>query len=872
MTCRVARAVALAVGAVLGLGHGAVVPAWDLTPTAYRGQSIERIAGKITSAEIASAADHTRQQLMAGRHLELGRVLDAARLRGSATAVIASAEQSYWRGEVVRDLPSSGGLLDGYLAVLAASSALRSLMPVPLSTWTRIAVEAEQGQSLMLGAAHGARLAQIVAAVNPALGEEMARQQFRAHTRRGDSTGAARALLLLGALETRGGRTARSRALTERAAHRAAASADGATIYAALAQLADVSGREVVLAENVCTLVPAEQERLRGSCLSAQVARLWREGRIRAAMASFRAARTLAGQFGAWWHMDFATRTAPLLLGLSRWDEFDEVVGAGIVAASNANHTEVEAELWLKVSLSARARGYPAMAGRALGKARGLAGTERHRIAIEVSAARLALAEGSTDEALHAYQAALELADDGFQIPFDAHMIAADLAVAPPTGESGTHPDVATAGMSLLAGLGATLGALDEDTPSEQAAAGLGLAAHRISQWADAAGRSDLNGALAAARSVWTRLARALLATERPAEALVAVERLRAGLHDQEQLQALRRDLPRGAGVLVFADLANELWWWAIDAQDVVAGRVPRPSTAVRGFSAVYSGRLRRRSYEGVDVALAGQELSQQVLGPVLRQSGWGDDHRWIAVVPAAGLEDVPIDTLPLPSDPARTMGDRYTITRVTSLRDLQGAMASRAPSNARVAFVPRVGPDAQDETRAVRAVGARVFSGPKATRAAFLEAARGVELLHFGGHALAADLPGGAALSFAGATTMKQEVWVSEIARLELQGATVVLLGCDTGVGGSDELGATGRGRSLAEAFVRAGGRGVVASLWPIDDESAREIAAELYSEPSEVPTAATLARAKAALRRRHPREPYRWAGFVWYGSAKVD
>ena len=225
------------------------------------------------------------------------------------------------------------------------------------------------------------------------------------------------------------------------------------------------------------------------------------------------------------------------------------------------------------------------------------------------------------------------------------------------------------------------------------------------------------------------------------------------------------------------------------------------------------------------------------------------------------------MDTLPIPNDPQHMMSERYLVTRATSLGHLHRAMASRTPSGGRVAFVPRAGRDAQGEARAVRRAGVRVFLGPSATRAAFLRLARGAELVHFGGHALAADMPGGAAMSFARASLGEQVLRASEVVRLELAGATVVLLGCDTGAGAGGELGASVRGRSLAEAFVRAGGRGVAATLWPIDDESAREVASALYSSGGGVPTALSLSRAKARLRLKYPNEPYRWAGFVWYG-----
>jgi len=861
----------LSVGLVLvGLatvGHGAVVWDWDGLVTTYRAPHTGRTLQQSRGTESVRAAARARRHLLAGRGRQLGKILEAARRRRGRDVAVALGETSYWIGGPTPAPAVRPETLAGYFAVLAVSSALRDRQPVPVGLWSRIAEEATLGNSTGPGASHGARLAAVVAAVNPPAGAAMARQQLRAYTRQGDATGAARALLLLGALELRTGRPSLARALTERAAYRAAANSDGGTVYAALTQLADISPDSVGRTEDLCLLVPVERERIHGDCLSTQAARLWSEGRIDAAVASFQAARVAGERFGPWWDVDFASRTAPILLGLGRWDEFDALVGAGIEAAARAGLADVEAELWLRVALSARARGYPAMADRAIDKARPLARTTGAMVAVEVAAARLALVRGATTEAARAYQSALALAEDGPGVPFDAYLLAADLAVPMPSLRPGRRPGVGVGGLSLAHGLSTTVLGLAGSPASDEAAAALSGAAAGIAEWADSAGRSDRNGALAAARSVWTRLARVLLATGRPTEALLAVERLRAGLRNRAQLAALRHDLTPGTGVLVFADLSNELWWWAVDSNGVVAGRVPGTSTEIRGRSAIYARRLRRRGTRSATLAEAAQALSERVLGPVFRETDWGTDLQRIVIVSAAGLGEVPIDTLPLPGDPQRVMSGRYLVTRATSLGDLHRAMASRPQSGVRVAFVPRVGRDAQGEARAVRRVGARVFVGPSATRSMFLEVANGAELVHFGGHALAADMPGGAAMSFARASWGEQVLRAVDVARLELEGSTVVLFGCDTGARATGELGAGTQGRSLAEAFVRAGGRGVAASLWPIDDESAREIASALYVRGEGLPSASSLSRAKAALRRKYPDEPYRWAGFVWYG-----
>lgn len=90
-----------------------------------------------------------------------------------------------------------------------------------------------------------------------------------------------------------------------------------------------------------------------------------------------------------------------------------------------------------------------------------------------------------------------------------------------------------------------------------------------------------------------------------------------------------------------------------------------------------------------------------------------------------------------------------------------------------------------------------------------------------------------------------------------------VVLSACESGVGGT-LAGADIMG--LAHALLRAGTRAVVASLWPVDDDSTAFLMGEFYRNRAEgSPDADALAAATVRTRARPEwSSPYYWSGFV--------
>jgi CHAT domain-containing protein/Tfp pilus assembly protein PilF len=111
------------------------------------------------------------------------------------------------------------------------------------------------------------------------------------------------------------------------------------------------------------------------------------------------------------------------------------------------------------------------------------------------------------------------------------------------------------------------------------------------------------------------------------------------------------------------------------------------------------------------------------------------------------------------------------------------------------------------------------------------------------------------------------------EVASLDLGGAEwVVLSGCDTGVGDPK----TGEGvLGLLRSFQEAGARTLIASLWPVDDQEARQWMVALYRarfvegrETAESIREADLEQLRSRRAAGKSQHPFYWAGFLAVGD----
>ena len=108
------------------------------------------------------------------------------------------------------------------------------------------------------------------------------------------------------------------------------------------------------------------------------------------------------------------------------------------------------------------------------------------------------------------------------------------------------------------------------------------------------------------------------------------------------------------------------------------------------------------------------------------------------------------------------------------------------------------------------------------------------------------------------------------DIYNLKLPAELVVLSACETGLGKE----VTGEGLDgLTRAFMYAGARRVVVSLWNVNDKATAVLMQRLYTEMlrnNKTPAAALRAAQIEMLRTRQWQSPYFWAAFVMQGEWK--
>jgi CHAT domain-containing protein len=184
--------------------------------------------------------------------------------------------------------------------------------------------------------------------------------------------------------------------------------------------------------------------------------------------------------------------------------------------------------------------------------------------------------------------------------------------------------------------------------------------------------------------------------------------------------------------------------------------------------------------------------------------------------------------------------------------------------------------PSSADEVRIAQAAFAKQESklllGTSATEAAFKAAGLGkYRVIHLAVHGYAdSTFPDRAALVLLSDPLAGEDGFLqaSEIVQLRLDADLVVLSACDTAVGplqGQEGI------ANLSRAFLLAGARTVVSTLWEVDDSSSLFLMKRFYAHLSANQSAASaLTAAKRDMLRTFGREavPYLWAGFTVEGA----
>jgi CHAT domain-containing protein/tetratricopeptide (TPR) repeat protein len=180
--------------------------------------------------------------------------------------------------------------------------------------------------------------------------------------------------------------------------------------------------------------------------------------------------------------------------------------------------------------------------------------------------------------------------------------------------------------------------------------------------------------------------------------------------------------------------------------------------------------------------------------------------------------------------------------------------------------------PEIRAAENAIRSSSNVVLEAEDATKTNVKRALEhGFGYIHFAVHAVSGDNPDRASLIMRRDPSIGDDgsLTASEIIRMRLPANLVVLSACDTNVGpiqGEEGVSA------LSTAFLIAGARTVVSTLWPIEDAATLVLMKAFYAQVAKgVSTAEALTRAKRDLLARFgaASSPIYWAGFIVQGSA---
>jgi CHAT domain-containing protein len=340
-----------------------------------------------------------------------------------------------------------------------------------------------------------------------------------------------------------------------------------------------------------------------------------------------------------------------------------------------------------------------------------------------------------------------------------------------------------------------------------------------------------------------------------------------AGLRSDEAILEFQ---PAGDSLLIFVARRAGL--------RVLAVPLPRGGLASRVRLARELIALRGDSARRALPVLRG--LDDLLIAPA-RRAGLLQGVRSLAIVPHGVLAYLPFAALA--DSNGRRLIEDYDILTLPSAAAL-AALRARPPAGAEAgAEVLAPDPDRLPGTAAeARAVGgvlghASVRIGPSATEAAVRQALGSGAVVHLATHG-ELNLRNPMFSWLEAAPSRRREggsgdgrLEVHEVLGLRVRSPLVFLSGCETGLGAAGSTGfSPGEDfATLARAFLYAGARNVVATLWRVDDAGAAAFAAEYYRRLGTVGPVAALAQAQRAMA-ADPRwaAPYYWAGYTVAGD----
>ncbi|MGB5753658.1 MAG: CHAT domain-containing tetratricopeptide repeat protein [Thermoanaerobaculia bacterium] len=260
-----------------------------------------------------------------------------------------------------------------------------------------------------------------------------------------------------------------------------------------------------------------------------------------------------------------------------------------------------------------------------------------------------------------------------------------------------------------------------------------------------------------------------------------------------------------------------------------------------------------------------------------LEAEGWLDAVQHLYLVPHDTLHYLPFAVLPRGPE-GRVLVQDYQLTYLPSAGTLVYARAGGAAAEGLLVLAPMSSrlKHTGAEARAVAEAfpdSNKVLMGDQATESSFKALSKDFKVLHLATHSTWNRLnPLLSALQLEAGDGEDGRLEVHEVLDLRLGADLVTLSACETALG-SGYFGQTPVGDDfvgLTRAFLHAGSRAVLASLWEVDDRSTLELMQSFYQyRDAQGPARALAEVQRSRLEGSASADPYQWAAFVVVGPS---
>lgn len=262
------------------------------------------------------------------------------------------------------------------------------------------------------------------------------------------------------------------------------------------------------------------------------------------------------------------------------------------------------------------------------------------------------------------------------------------------------------------------------------------------------------------------------------------------------------------------------------------------------------------------------KDLAEVLILPVF---GSLESVRRLYIVPSGLLSYLPFGTLPLPKGGLAI--EKWELLDLPNAALLiPGAAPRPATADRKILVLANPGmnlPNAEEEASEVaQTFPAAVVALREKATVQTLDKLKGISHVHIACHGHYEDGDKrGSRLILAANMLNDGVLGVREIVALPLGGVDLAFLSCCKSARGRQRAGDEFEG--VHRAFLSAGARSVVATLWDIHDAVTRQLVVSFYKHLNAgQPKSAALRRAKLEVLAKHP-HPYYWAGFKLIGAA---